>query len=329
MIKGPTGHRIKVGGPTWIKLSKTKQDALIKASETSKVPVKKAPVKKTVKKAPVKKEVKKVPVKKTVKKVPVRKTVKKVEAPSTTVKNLPKVPKKKIPQKPCKSELECSVVFEKSKFHEASYWLLTGDFSDCTSLKVQSFKAGSHQKAIEHILKVANAESLLDLIQEDYSFWIARFLAGTKQGDMNLMLVFDTPESREVMKLLAREGLEAKGKPVPAALTPSKIPLPSPSGTPYKTPSKTPVPKAGTPWYSPSKVPSPTEEEYPFGEYPAPFSPRKTPQSARKSPSPKKEEGGGGIFGTIAGMFGATSRFLAGAPSSAPGSPTSPTGYGP
>jgi len=320
MIKGPTGHRIKIGGPTWIKLSKTQQDALVKASKipvkkaAAKKEVKKAPVKKTVKKVPAKKEVKKAPVKKAVKKVPVRKTVKKVEAPSTSAKKLPTVPKKKIPQKPCKSELECSAVFEKSKFHETSYWLLTGDFGDCTSLKVQSFKAGSHQKAIEHILKVANAESLLDLIQEDYSFWIARFLAGTKQGDMNLMLVFDTPESREVMKLLAREGLEAKGKPVPAALTPSKIPLPSPSGTPYKTPSK---------------VPSPTEEEYPFGEYPAPFSPRKTTGSARKSPSPKKEEGGGGIFGTIAGMFGATSRFLAGAPSSASTSPTSPTGYGP
>jgi len=256
-VVGPSGKSIKVGGPTWSKLTKAQQKKAMeggfkKTTEEKPKVAKKAPAKKAAKKPkaekPVEAEVKKSPPKKKVVKKPKTPT-KKTELPAwgeallkreaqkkkpLPKKPLPKTPKpktpvkKELPEKPCKSEIECSPIFQKSKKNKTGYWFITGDLNDCASIQVDKFEASNHNEAMDRALRLMGDEDFSKMLGEDAGSWFAYFLNGFFYEGANRMLVFSTPETDQVMKLLAREGRHARGESVPKSLTPTKTATPTP-----------------------------------------------------------------------------------------------------
>jgi len=267
-VVGPSGKSIKVGGPTWSKLTKAQQKKAMaggfKKPVDEKPKVAKKAVKAEVKKSPPKKKApaKKKPTeweeaKKSVaeKKTKAKKTpTKKTELPAwgeTLLKReaqkkkpLPKKPlpktlkakapvKKDLPEKPCKSEIECSPVFQKSKKNKTGYWFITGDLNDCSSIQVDRFEASNHNDAMDRALRLMGDEDFSKMLGVDAGSWLAYFLNGFFYQGVNRMLIFSTPETDQIMKLLAREGRHARGESIPKTLTPTKTATPTP-GEPEK-----------------------------------------------------------------------------------------------
>lgn len=236
-VIGPSGRPIIVGGATWEKLTKAQQKLASEggfeskaATSTKKVAAKKPVVKKeaTVKKAPA---AKKPAVKKeTVKKAPAKKPAVKKPLPKTPEKKKKALPAPPVPRRePCNTPLGCSAEFKNSMFNPTKYWLLTGYLSDCSSIEVDSFEARDHEEVLDRVARLTGADLPKAVSPKERADAVLMLMFGTQLEGLDVMLVFSNPSTDEVMKLLGREGKEARSEPVPKVLSPTKVKTPSPA----------------------------------------------------------------------------------------------------